>query len=181
MVFTDSMATTRTLHRSLLDAIDNAWEPATTRMFDMSDDEYAWQPVPRCWAVRAHGDSWLADWADPDPEPAPVTTIAWRTWHIAVEALDSYSERLFRTRGTRLSGVSWVGSWSEAQPLMTAAFGVYREGVAAWGDEMLFRALGPSWGPFADHTHLDLVLHANREVIHHLAEIALLRDLYAAR
>jgi hypothetical protein len=27
----------------------------------------------------------------------------------------------------------------------------------------------------------DLVLHIHREMIHHLAEIALLRDLYAAR
>lgn len=26
---------------------------------------------------------------------------------------------------------------------------------------------------------LDLLLHINRELIHHLAEIALLRDLYA--
>jgi hypothetical protein len=28
---------------------------------------------------------------------------------------------------------------------------------------------------------LELVLHINREMIHHLAEIALLRDLYAHR
>ena len=37
------------------------------------------------------------------------------------------------------------------------------------------------WGPFADHTNLALAIHAEREVIHHGAEIALLRDLYAGR
>ncbi|MDV7268912.1 DinB family protein, partial [Rhodococcus oxybenzonivorans] len=36
----------------------------------------------------------------------------------------------------------------------------------------------PSEGPFADRSMAALVLHVNREVIHHGAEIALLRDLY---
>jgi hypothetical protein len=42
----------------------------------------------------------------------------------------------------------------------------------------LERAVGPAEGPFAERPMLDLVLHINREVIHHGAEIALLRDLY---
>ena len=41
--------------------------------------------------------------------------------------------------------------------------------------------LGPRWGPFAEHSLVDLVLHALHEVTHHAAEIALLRDLYAAQ
>ena len=41
--------------------------------------------------------------------------------------------------------------------------------------------LGSAWAPYSDHTNLALVLHAHREVIHHGSEIALLRDLYAAR
>ena len=56
---------------------------------------------------------------------------------------------------------------------------MFRAGVAGWGDD-LFQQLGPAWGPFAEHTRLDLVLHAQREVIHHGAEIALLCDLYRA-
>jgi hypothetical protein len=175
------MSSSRTLHDSLLEAIDNAWDPATARLTGLGEAEYCWQPVAGCWGVRAEGDTWVADWADPDPDPAPVTTIAWRTWHIAVDALDSYSERLFDTRGTGLTGTQWVGTWAEAEPLMAAAFAVYRDGVANWSEASLLEPLGPTWGPFADHTHLDLALHANREVIHHLAEIALLRDLYRAR
>ncbi len=180
MVFTNAMTTSRTLCRSLLEALDNAWEPMHGRLQGIREDEYAWQPVAGCWAVRAESGSWHADWADPDPDPAPVTTIAWRTWHVAVDALDSYSERLFGAGGTGLAGTNWVGTWREAQPLMLAAFGVYREGVAGWSDEALLEQLGPGWGPFANHTHLDLALHANREVIHHLSEIALLRDLFRA-
>jgi hypothetical protein len=45
--------------------------------------------------------------------------------------------------------------------------------------EDLAKPIGPAEGPWADKPMLDLVLHINREVIHHGAEIALLRDLYA--
>jgi len=44
----------------------------------------------------------------------------------------------------------------------------------------LMAPLGPAWGPYADQTHLALALHAERELVHHGAEVALLRDLYAA-
>ena len=42
----------------------------------------------------------------------------------------------------------------------------------------LSKAVGPAEGPFAAEPMATLVLHINREVIHHLAEVALLRDLY---
>ena len=49
------------------------------------------------------------------------------------------------------------------------------------GDEALAAPCGPAEGPFAEYPMAGLVLHINREAIHHGAEIALLRDLYANR
>ncbi len=123
----------------------------------------------------------IADLADPDPVPAPVTTIAWRCWHIAVDCLDSYSSRLFGRSGAGLSGRQWVNTVSEAQTMLDAAWSVFRSGVAAWGDDGLWTPLGAAWGPYAESNNLELALHAQREVIHHGAEIALLRDLYPLR
>jgi hypothetical protein len=40
---------------------------------------------------------------------------------------------------------------------------------------------GRSFGPYADDSTFALALHAQQEVAHHGAEIALLRDLYAAQ
>ena len=40
--------------------------------------------------------------------------------------------------------------------------------------------LGPSWGPYADADTLDLALHVLDEVIHHGAEVGVLRDLWKA-
>jgi DinB family protein len=173
---------TQSLSEIILEGLDNAWNPLLERLAGISDDEYTWEPVANCWTIRTSDDgSMVADWADPDPIPAPVTTIAWRCWHIAVDCLDSYSSRLFDSTGTGLSGVNWVRSADEAQQMLAAAWSAFRSGVAAWGDDGLWPLLGPKWGPYASYTNLDLALHAQREVIHHGAEIALLRDLYPFR
>ena len=173
---------TDSLSEIILESLDNAWTPLVDRMADLADDEYMWEPVAGCWTVRANGEgTMIADWADPDPVPAPVTTIAWRTWHIAADCLDGYSQRLFERAGTGLSGPRWVSSVDEARAMLGAAWALFRSGVEGWGDEGLWPLLGQAWGPFATYTNLDLVLHAQREVIHHGAEIALLRDLYAFR
>jgi len=50
--------------------------------------------------------------------------------------------------------------------------------VRGLSDDDLNRPCGPAEGPYADEPMSVLVLHINREVIHHGAEIALLRDLY---
>lgn len=49
------------------------------------------------------------------------------------------------------------------------------------GSDRLFDLLGEGWGPYAESTVLALALHAQREVTHHGAEIALLRDLFRSR
>ena len=46
------------------------------------------------------------------------------------------------------------------------------------GTAALERPVGPAEGPFAERPMAELVLHINREAIHHAAEILLLRDLY---
>jgi DinB superfamily len=165
----------------IVEGLDNAWNPLLDRLAGITDDEYMWEPVANCWTIRPESDGKvIADWADPDPVPAPVTTIAWRCWHIAVGCLDSYSSRLFGTTGTGLTGLEWVVTANAGQEALAAAWSVFRSGVVAWGEDGLWSLLGPAWGRYAEHTNLDLAIHAQREVIHHGAEIGLLRDLFAA-
>ena len=49
------------------------------------------------------------------------------------------------------------------------------------GEAGLAEPCGPTEGPFAAEPMGVLVLHINRELLHHGAEIALLMDLYDAR
>jgi hypothetical protein len=47
------------------------------------------------------------------------------------------------------------------------------------GEDGLDQPCCPAEGAFAEAPLAALVLHINRELIHHLAEVSLLRDLYA--
>ena len=58
------------------------------------------------------------------------------------------------------------------------AYAAWTAGVRGLGADGLLRLCGPAEGPFSEYPMAALVLHINREVIHHAAEVALLRDLY---
>ena len=68
----------------LVDQIDFYWQAhLRPRLEGLTDDEYFWEPVPGCWNLRRRTDgTWALDTQDPEPEPPPVTTIAWRIVHI---------------------------------------------------------------------------------------------------
>ena len=83
---------------SLADQLDWHWrQQARPRLDGLTDEEYLWEPVPGAWNVRArgtgdpatsHGEGpFTIDFAFPTPEPAPVTTIAWRLGHVVVGVL----------------------------------------------------------------------------------------------
>jgi DinB superfamily len=166
----------------VLDSLDQTWSQLSERLTGLTVDEYLWQPTAGCWTVHEDpGGTGRVDEHDAEADPAPVTTIAWRMWHIAVDCLDGYSTRLFDCAGTGLAGTAWVLEPDEASVLLERAWRVFHQGLADGGSDRLFDSLGEGWGPYADSTVLALALHAQREVTHHGAEIALLRDLFRAR
>ncbi len=63
---------------SLTKAFDYVWVRFLGRLEGLGDAEYFWEPVPGCWSVRqGTGGRWAMD-GGTAPEPAPVTTIAYR-------------------------------------------------------------------------------------------------------
>ena len=74
---------------------------------------------------------------------------------------------------------AYAGSAAEALRQLDEQYAAWRDGVHGLGEDRLGEPCGPAEGPYADSPMARLVLHINREVIHHGAEIALLRDLYA--
>ena len=53
------------------------------------------------------------------------------------------------------------------------------DGVSALDDDGLARPVGAAEGGWAAEPMITLILHINREMIHHGAEIACIRDFYA--
>ena len=81
----------------------------------------------------------------------------------------------------RVSSIERSRSTSnEAVDLTARAAASFRAGLVAERPDWLFDKLGPSYGPYAESTFLGLMLHVIDELVHHGAEIALLRDLYRA-
>jgi DinB superfamily len=75
----------------------------------------------------------------------------------------------------------YAGAAEEALGQLDTAYASWRQGVRALSAADLVRPCGPAEGPFAEYPLAALVLHINREALHHGAEILLLRDLYRNR
>ena len=73
------------------------------------------------------------------------------------------------------------GTAAEAVGLLESTYDRWRSGLATLDDEQFLRPLGPVGEDFADDPLAALVLHVNRETMHHGGEIGVLRDLYRAR
>jgi hypothetical protein len=163
----------------LLALLDYVHDRLVGRLEGISEEEFTWEPVAGCWSVRAGEDGvFRAEKAYPEPEPAPFCTIAWRVWHIGGDCLLSYSDRFWE--GVDRDVREWPGGSKEALAEMDKEWDRFRGHVAEMDEAALARPLGPAGGPYANDSYHALVLHALDEVIHHGAEIGVIRDLYRA-
>jgi hypothetical protein len=152
------------------------------RLVGITDAEYVWEPAPRAWSVRQIGSGEFApDWQWPAPEPAPVTTIGWRLCHIWM-VLAQRADFHFGERGLTLDRLRWPGTAKAALEAIDDACAAWRAGVEVLSDaEAEQHSEGPPGTRDSQFPLWAVVLHVNREVIYHGAEVALLRDLYQAR
>ncbi|UGQ12672.1 DinB family protein [Yinghuangia sp. ASG 101] len=181
---------------------DDAWNPllreqiaahwsgqVRPRLDGLTDDEYFWEPVPDCWNVRPRGTgtapvragsgAMTIDFAMPIPEPPPVTTIAWRLGHVIVGVLAVRNAAHFGHPPTDYQAFEYAETAQAALAQLDTHYARWLRGVAALGEAALGRPCGEAEGPYAERSWAALVLHINRELIHHLSEVCLLRDLYA--
>jgi hypothetical protein len=176
----------------LAEQLDWHWrEQLRPRMDGLTDAEYLWAPVAGCWSVRRRGEStapiavgagdYVLEFAIPPPEPPPVTTIAWRMAHLIVGVFGARVASHFGGPAVDWGTGEYAGTAAGALAQLDAAYAAWAAGVRGLGPDGLARPCGPAERPYAELPLAELVLHINREAIHHGAEIALLRDLYRAK
>jgi hypothetical protein len=164
---------------------DNQVRP---RFAGLTDEEYFWEPVPGCWSIRPRGQGvaleigqgdYIIDWAMPEPVPPPVTTIAWRLGHLLVGVLGARNATYFDGPAVSYGDYVYPATAAAALDALDGEYTRWVDGVRGLTATDLgapCRDQGYEWATMAA-----LVLHINREMIHHAAEIALLRDLFAHR
>lgn len=176
----------------LLEQLTFHWDhQVRPRLEGMTDDEYLWEPVPGAWSIRpraeartamaAGGGDLVADFEMPEPVPAPVTTIAWRIGHVIVGIFGARNAAHFGGPPMDYFSVEWPGTAHAALTMLDDVYAGWVEGAGGLDEAELAEPVGESEGPYAAYPYGALVLHVNREAIHHLAEVALLRDLYRAQ
>lgn len=162
--------------------------PVRDRLEGLTDDEYFWEPAPGCWNVRPRGTgtapvqagagSMTIDFAFPEPDPPPFTTIAWRLGHVVVGVLAMRNASHFGRAPVDYSSFEYAATADKALAQLDEEYATWIAGVEALGEDGLFRPCGEAEGPYAEYPMAGLVLHIHRELIHHIAEVCLLRDLY---
>jgi hypothetical protein len=154
------------------------------RLEGLTDAEYQWQPVADCMTVRPTEEGvFRADSRPPGgaPDtPEPVTTIAWRMWHIGSFCLRGYVIHFFEDAPDLGDRYEWPGSADLGILAMQEDWARFVTRIEALGEERLLAPMGrvAEAAGWSEASYLALALHALDEVAHHGGEIGLLRDLY---
>ena len=177
---TDPTTRDADLAASIVGVFEYVHERFSARLEGLTDGELMWEPVPGCWTVREGDDgTWVMD--GPPPDEGPVTTIAWRMAHIACHVLGGFATWL-RDGGMPFDGDPVVPhTAAAARDALARNWQRWHEGLERTDAETWRAPIGPEFGPHADSSTADLVLHVLDEYVHHAAEISLLRDLYGDR
>lgn len=159
--------------------MSEAFHTVRSRVDGLIDDEYFWEPVEGCWRVYRRPDGrWDHDYAEPDPMPAPFTTIGWRLAHIATCKV-MYHEHAFGPGELTWNSIETPSSAGRAIDMLEEGHALLTGDLAGLEDDDLERPVATNWGEewpawriFWTMIHHDA---------HHGAEIGVLRDLYRAR
>ncbi len=158
---------------------DLTWSLLELHLEQLKPEDFLWKPATRCWTVRPNADGvWVPDWQVPEPEPAPIPTIGWVTWHVGwwwTVTIDHAQRRAPRDR----TEIGWPGD-------ATATIEWLRGLRVDWLKvlDQLTDADLDATAPFpwqnAEYTIAHMVGWVNSELMKNTAEIGQLRLLRAA-
>ena len=149
----------------------------------LTDDEFFWEPVERCWSIRPHAEitqgwgagDWRCEDAWPAPEPPPLTTIGWRVVHLAAWT-DIYRSFAFEDGTESLLRMDVPGTAAAAVAWLELAQDRFVDVVAQLAPTAFDEPRPAHWG---EHVPLSVLVGLIEfEYTHHGAEISLLRDLH---
>ena len=153
----DSDRFVTSIRDDVIDTFDHVWQRFRQRMGGLGGEEWRWQPT-----------------AD------DRVTVRWRLGHLAAMLLE---ERNDAWLGVSVGGHERAAAATARESLADIERGYERVTAALrmTTDASLAEPIGAQAGQYGAASRLSFALHLLDEFIHHTAEAALLRDLYAGR
>ncbi|MFI8536454.1 DinB family protein [Streptomyces aquilus] len=142
------------------------------------------EKIAEDWSVSVERVQEILDHTGPlEPDSTPVTTIAWRLGHLHFEFAGAWEWAFGERRRDPKLMVDFSPSAAVTLERFWPVIDRWRESVGRMTEEQL-DTVGFSQYPYGgdvDEPYISVLWGANLEFIHHMAEIALLRDLWRAR
>lgn len=176
--------------RAVLGQLEVYWfGSVTVRMAGLTDDEFFWKPTEDAFCLRRDGDTLFYEWPPGSlgETTPPVTTIAWRIAHIAQGCFLNRWHTHFGGGEIEWDKQPFPANASDALQYLETWKERWIGAIREAGEDGLWRPLGQSEFDVeimqlgATDPFIGVVMHINREVMHHGGEINLLRDLYRDR
>jgi hypothetical protein len=142
------------------------------------------EKIAEDWSVGVERvEEVLAHTGEPEPDVTPVATIAWRLGHLHHQFAGGWEWAFGERRQDPKLMVDFTPSAGLALERFWSTLDLWRDSIATVTEEQL-DTVGFSQYPYGsdpDDPYIGVLWGSNLEFIHHMAEIALLRDLWRAR
>jgi DinB superfamily len=156
--------------------MEEAYSVMRQRLDGLTDDEFMWAPVSDPWTVFRDEDAgWTYHYEEPDPEPAPFTTIGWRLVHVALCKV-IYHEWAYGPRLLNFINVDNPHDVESSITMLERGQDLLVEDLSSLSDDDLDTEVLTNWGEAwpAWRIFWTMIDHDS----HHGGEIGALRDLY---
>ncbi|WP_066365565.1 DinB family protein [Herbidospora mongoliensis] len=168
---------------------DVSWSLTELNLEKLTDEECVWEPAPGSWSVRPRPDgTWSADWAMPEPDPAPMTSVGWVMWHVGFWWDHAYSHTFgdAYTSGKTLDFAEsaavtpWPGDAEAGVAWLTACRQRWIEALDSLTDDDLDATSRSDWFAGGGLPLGHVLAWVNIELMKNAGEIGLLRRLRTA-
>jgi hypothetical protein len=159
---------------------DLVWSLLDLHLRELTDEDCLWRPSEACWTVRPDATGrWTADWQEPEPDPAPVVTIGWLSWHVGWW----WTQTLAHATATPVPGreeIAWPGSAEATVARLHRLRTDWLALLERLTPEDLGRTAPFPWQNRPDRTVAHMIGWVNVELMKNTAEIGQLRLLRLA-
>lgn len=155
------------------------WALTDLHLSALAGDDFLWEPAHLVWTVhRDASGRWYPDFAETEPDPIPVPTIGWLTWHMIFWWSTALAHLTGQPPPPRTE-IDWPGPSASVERIRELS-AQWRDLLAALTSTNLAAPSAFPWGDDSGRTVADTVLWLHVELTKNAAEIGQLRMIRAA-